>query len=59
MGVIKFFCNCGREIWENVSKSETFNNDTLGELKLQLICSDCLMTTIQHEREIHGQTNSR
>jgi len=52
--VVKFFCpECGKEMWELVDREEAWDNVrqyTLSQLRILLICSDCLLEEIRAGR---------
>lgn len=43
MGNVKFFCDCGREIWQEL---EFLRTDSVEELNELIVCSDCLLSKI-------------
>ena len=49
MGVVKIFCDCGKEIWAQMDKYDR-DNATVKHLEETAECADCVMTRVLAQR---------
>ena len=47
MGKVKFFCSCGKELWQLLSEEDK-KTLTIEDAELTCICSDCIIKE-EHE----------
>jgi len=46
-GTVKFFCKCGKEIWQELDDGQ--KGMSIRHAEMVLICSDCLLEKLRKE----------
>jgi len=46
MGKVKIFCDCGKEIWQELPDKDDYK---IGYIEKQAECSDCILKRLREE----------